>query len=173
MDSFYIAAQSHYRFACTGCTESCCMTKFFHHTLVEEQCLAEGFAAMSDERKRNVLSRAAEVVRAYASSPEDVRVMCPLNEAGLCVLYDFRPMICRMHGVPYEVVGEDGSVEFGSGCHRFMAEKVSESTQYFMFNRTMFYREVASLEREVRASLGFSGEHRKTIADMLVDMSGR
>jgi Fe-S-cluster containining protein len=149
------------------------MTKFFHHTLVEEQYLAEGFASLSDDQKRNVCSRAVQVVKVYASSPEDVRIMCPLNEGGMCVLYEHRPMICRMHGVPYEMAGEDGSVEFGSGCHRFMAEKASETTHYFMFNRTMFYREMAKLEREVRASLGFSGECRKTVADMLVDMCGR
>lgn len=173
IDSFYSAAQRHYHFACQGCTESCCTTKFYHHTVAEEMYLAEGLKGLPEDEKAAVLSRAAETLRVYSSSPEDVQAMCPLNEQGLCVLYDHRPMICRMHGVPYEVHGRDLSVECGAGCSRFMRERALEGPGYFMFNRTIFYVEVAKLERELRDHLGFIGDYRKTVADMVVTILGR
>ncbi|MGE5239862.1 MAG: hypothetical protein ACM3ON_13800 [Chloroflexota bacterium] len=172
IDSFYAAAQNHYRFSCSGCTDSCCATKFSHHTLIEEHYLAQGLLALDEAERDEVLARAEHVVGVYALSPDDVRIICPLNVEGLCTLYQYRPMICRMHGVPYEVARADGSVEFGGGCHRFMSEKAHDGTHYFMFSRTMFYSEMARLEGDVRVRLAFQGRVDKNVAQMIVDALG-
>ncbi|HSM88690.1 MAG TPA: hypothetical protein VLT56_01580, partial [Desulfobacterales bacterium] len=42
MDAAYEAAAAAYRFACMGCEESCCRTRFHHHTLVEYHGLRDG-----------------------------------------------------------------------------------------------------------------------------------
>lgn len=170
IDSLYEMAQKHYGFSCEGCADNCCVTKFHHHTVTEELLLAEGLKKLDQGAKDALLSRAEEVVRAHASSDEDVRVMCPLNESGLCMVYEQRPMICRIHGVPYQLFKKDMTIEFGTGCYRFVTEKLNENMQYFMFNRTMFYMEMAKLEKEVRETLGFSGDYSKTTAEMTVNI---
>src|SRR5271157_6477674 len=134
IDSLYSTALDSYKFGCDGCADNCCKTKFHHHMLAEELYLAEGLRALDSHRKREIISRAENIVRIHNASPDEVRVMCPLNENGLCILYSHRPMICRIHGVPYEMQKRDGSVEYGMGCYRFMEEQAREDFQYFVFN---------------------------------------
>ena len=172
IDSIYNAALDHYGFSCEGCADNCCVTRFSHHTLIEELYLAEGVKTLDDDRKRAVVARAGEVAKSHAATDDDPRVMCPLNEDGLCILYEHRPMICRIHGVPYEMHKRDMSVEYGVGCHRFMDEKVTEGLKYFPLNRTMFYVEMARLEKEVRERLGFTGNYSKTTAEMILSILG-
>lgn len=167
IDSLYGAARRHYGFSCEGCADNCCTTKFHHHTLIEELYLAEGLKKLDAEKRQELLARAREATEAHDALPEDARVMCPLNEGGLCSAYGHRPMICRIHGVPYELHRQDMSFEYGVGCRRFMAERVREGVSYFPLNRTMFYVEMAKLEQETRARLSFSGEYRKTTAEMV------
>ncbi|MCK7507555.1 MAG: hypothetical protein MZV70_28300 [Desulfobacterales bacterium] len=172
IDSFYDMAMKHYDFSCAGCDDNCCVTKFHHHTIVEEYYLREGIESMDESRKGALRTRAAAVAAEHLASPEDARVMCPLNENGLCVLYEHRPMICGIHGVPFELHKPDMSIEYGTGCHRFQAEKMPLNTTYFIFNRTIFYRELAKLEEEVRKSLSFAGPYRKTTAEMVLAILG-
>ena len=170
IDSMYTAALNHYSFSCEGCSDNCCVTRFQHHTIIEELYLAEGVKRLDEDKKKAVAGRAEEVVKIHNSSPDDMRVMCPLNEDGLCILYEHRPMICRIHGVPYEMHKRDMSIEYGIGCHRFMAEKVTEGLKYFPLNRTMFYIEMAKLEKEVRGHLNFMGAYGKTTAEMVLSI---
>ena len=58
MDAAYEAAAAAYRFACTGCEESCCRTRFHHHTLVEYHGLRDGFGRLSAARQAEILARA-------------------------------------------------------------------------------------------------------------------
>ncbi len=32
-----------------------------------------------------------------------IRLQCPMNEAGGCVLYEYRPITCRLYGVPQKI----------------------------------------------------------------------
>lgn len=170
IDTMYSAAMGFYDFNCNGCADNCCTTKFHHHMLAEELYLAEGLRTLGPDKKREIISRAENVVRVHKASPDEVRIMCPLNENGLCILYAFRPMICRIHGVPYEMQKRDGTVEYGTGCYRFMKEKARDDIHYFMFNRTMYYVEMANVEKEVRSILNYSGNYSKTTAEMILDV---
>lgn len=170
IDIIYDAAIKHYGFSCKGCSDNCCVTKFHHHTLLEELYLAEGLKRLDEAKKKAAVARAEEVVSIHNASPEDIRVMCPLNEKGLCMVYEHRPMICRIHGVPYEMHNRDTSIEYGIGCHRFMDEKVKEGIKYFPLNRTMFYVEMARTEKELRESIGFTGDYSKTTAEMVLSI---
>lgn len=168
IDNLYASAQRAYGFGCEGCADSCCLTNFYHYTLVEELFLLRGFSSLPPEKKRLIAQKAGSVVEIYSSSGEDVRVPCPLNEKGLCVVYEYRPMICRMHGVPYLTFRQDGTVEYGTGCSRFIGKYSGRDFVFYPFNRTMFYHEVARIEKEVRAAAGVSIVPRKTIAEMLL-----
>lgn len=170
IDNLYDAAMRHYNFSCEGCTDNCCVTKFYHHTNIEGRYLAEGLKRLDEDKKKEILSRAEDVVKIHNSSPEDVRAMCPLNENGLCIAYEHRPMICRIHGVPYQMFKKNMSIEFGTGCYRFINEKLNENMQYFMFNRTVFYVEMAKVEKELRETLNLAGDYKKTTAEMVVSI---
>lgn len=170
IDTVYTAAMNHYGFSCEGCRENCCVTKFHHHTLIEELYLAEGLKMLDEDTRKTVLARAEKTVMIHNSSPGDVEAMCPLNKKGLCILYEHRPMICRIHGVPYELYKRDMSVEYGIGCNRFMSGMANREMKYFPLNRTMFYVEMARLEKELREHLGSTESYSKTTAEMILSV---
>jgi Fe-S-cluster containining protein len=161
--------QARYGLTCEGCQDNCCTQRFFHYTVAEYVYLREGVRAMSPERRAEAISRAKEVTDAYEGELEagELRpLMCPLNFDGLCGVYEFRPMICRTHGLPHSFKRPDGQVHEGGGCHRFEAGQNDIDER---IDRTEFYMELASIERDLRAELGVSGKYMKTTAQMLMD----
>jgi len=166
IDNAYGKAQRHYGFSCKGCADNCCATKFHHHTLVEELFLAEGLKKLGRDKLGEIALRAKNVAEAHNSSPEDIRIMCPLNENGLCIPYEYRPMICRIHGVPYELF-RNFKMEYGDGCYRFITEK-ENAAKDFRIKRTEFYLDIAMLEKEIRERLNFTGRYKKTTAEMIL-----
>jgi len=94
------------------------------------------------------------------------RHMCPLNDAGLCVLYDYRPMICRLHGIPHELSPPGQAKTFGAGCDAFEAQ--CGHIAYRPFDRTPFYTGLAGLERRFREQTGAAGKFKMTVAGMLI-----
>lgn len=169
IDAAYHEAQHYYKFSCNGCMDNCCATKFYHHTLIEELYLAEGLKSFDEKTKESLVARAKEVIDIHKSSPEDVRIMCPANEKGLCILYEYRPMICRIHGVPFELHKMDLTVENGQGCYRFLTENAAKE-KGLRIDRTRFYFSMAGLEKKVREYFNFSGRYKKTTAEMIVDI---
>jgi len=169
MDRKYdIAAQS-YGFQCRGCEENCCRTRFYHHTYLEYLYLRQGFGSLDASQQRALRTEAAEVCRQTELADNEgraVRLMCPLNKDGMCTLYAFRPMICRLHGIPHELQKPGQPVMHGPGCGLF--EQQCSAKPYFKFDRTRFYFEMARLENEFKQAAGLSGRARLTIAEMLI-----
>ena len=169
MDREYNRAVEHYGFDCNACEDICCQTRFYHHTYIEYLLIQEGLKTLSPEMQSEVASRAGEVVRQAAELDKEgkpVRLMCPLNSASLCVLYPFRPMICRLHGIPHEFQNGTGRRVQGPGCETF--DRRCSSIQYLKFDRTPFYREMAGLEKDFRQKFGIQGKIRMTIAEMIL-----
>jgi hypothetical protein len=95
-------------------------------------------------------------------------IMCPLNDDGLCGLYEHRLMICRMHGIPNTFVRPDGKKMSFPGCFRCQ-DLCSRLKEVPVLDRTSFYRDLATLE------MAFMGPNCKsipkvklTLAEMLV-----
>jgi Fe-S-cluster containining protein len=173
MDEAYGRVASHYGFGCQGCQDNCCTQRFQHHTLAEFFYLFEGLRNSDEALAREMLSRAREVVVSYHAEAGTGRVlalMCPANFEGLCRLYEHRPMICRLHGLPHEFRRPDGFTARGGGCLRFQQMNPDEALRV---DRTEFYRALAMLEGELRGRLGYSRRYGKTTAEMLVDMAGQ
>jgi Fe-S-cluster containining protein len=173
MDRAYRAAARGYGFDCQGCSESCCRTRFDHHTLLEYLYLHEGLAGLTPENRAAVLRRADEVRResaALAGRGLPVRLMCPLNREGRCLLYAFRPMICRLHGIPHELRPPGRPVSYGPGCRLFSERHARQP--YVPFDRSPLYARMASLEQDIRRALGFGARLKMTIAEMLADDTG-
>lgn len=176
MDRTYAAVAEQYGFRCNGCVENCCLTRFYHHTLLEYLYLVEGMGTLDASARQAVLKQALAVSTRMAGADrrgEALRIMCPLNQDGRCTLYPYRPMICRLHGIPHELHRPDGDVIKNPGCDEFFKGcRESGKTAYIRFDRTPFYRQMAMLEKELRLQTGYADTIKLTIAQMLVTITG-
>ncbi len=152
MDAAYRDAAAAVGLSCAGCAENCCYSFFQHHTLVEWLYLHEGLGALPAERRAGYERRAGEYVaaaREALSRGETPRLMCPVNDDGLCGLYAHRLMICRLHGVPNVLLG--GGVREFPGCGPCQRLTAARSGARAM-DRTPLLRRLAGLEMELWGS---------------------
>lgn len=162
-----------YDFSCSGCDENCCEERFYHHTLSEFLYLRQGIQTLEGGKRKEIFDRAkevAELCRMHDREGQARRIMCPLNSDNLCSLYEYRLMICRLHGVPYKMRRPDGTEAQGIGCHRIDWDMSSEKSTECMFDRTDLYRELSGIEIELRQKLGFSQRIKMTIAEMITEI---
>jgi len=173
MDLAYADAADYYAFHCKGCDRNCCEERFYHYTGAEHIFLAHGLACLGHDVKTGIFSRAYEVMRQYQlhdASLQAGRAICPLNLEGSCILYEYRPMICRLQGIPHYIKKTGQSQKSGPGCHVFNEKILSENLSDFGFDHTPFYLEMAAIEIEIRNRLNYKGRYKKTVAEMLVDI---
>lgn len=145
--------------SCTHCPDNCCVSYFHHHTYIEWMYLWEGIRYCSEEKRNTYIKRAKE----YVAQSKDLlsknitpQIMCPLNDEGLCGLYSYRLMICRLHGVPNKVTMPSGEVKRFPGCS--ICQKLTKNiNQIPVLDRTKFYLALAGLERE------FLGKKKNTL----------
>ena len=170
IDNTFTKLSSYYGFRCKGCTDNCCRTRFFHFTFSEYFFIVEGFRTLSSEMRQKITDRAFDVGKQPEKADREgteVRFMCPLNIDGLCVLYEYRPMICRLHGIPHELHRPGNKVVYGPGCGFF--ETHCHHKEYVVFDRTSVYAEIAELEKELRAALRTNDKIKLSIAQMLLN----
>ena len=141
-------------FSCNGCPDNCCDSYFLHHTYAEWAYLWLGVRQLEPERQQNLIARATTYVEQCERELEAGRrpqVMCPLNEGGLCVLYEHRLLVCRTHGVPASMTRPDGRTLWFPGCFRCQeivdARYVQGPPPYV--ERTPLLRKLALLENEL------------------------
>ena len=169
MDRVYNEAAEYYHFFCSGCTDSCCLTRFYHHTFLEYFNLLTGYRAAAKDKQDAILQKASTVCRETAAADrQGIRLqhMCPLNFDGLCSLYAHRPMICRMHGIAHELHQPGRPVSFAPGCHEFARQ--CGHKEYHPFDRTPFYMELAKLEKEFKQAAGINARIKMTVAEMVM-----
>jgi Fe-S-cluster containining protein len=176
MDQAYAAVAKRYGFRCNGCEDNCCLTRFYHHTLLEYLFLAEGIRTLDAGARRAIHVQALAVSAKTADAGHQnniLRIMCPLNQDGRCRVYRYRPMICRLHGLPHELRRPGGQVIRHPGCDRFFEQcRERGKTDYVRFDRTLFYRQMAVLEKELRLQTGYVEKIKLTIAQMLATIAG-
>ncbi len=169
MDQKYKEAADYYGFNCNGCEDNCCTTRFYHHTLLEYLYILKEFNSLENEKQINIKHRALDVCRKTIEADEKgmpVRLMCPLNFDGLCILYNYRPMICRLHGIPSELHRPEQQLAYSPGCDAF--SKQSGNKDYIQFDRTPFYVKMAELEKKLKKAVGITQKIKMTVAQMLV-----
>ena len=169
MDDSYQAATDYYGFSCDGCQDNCCLTRFSHYTLLEYLYVRQGYAELNQKIQIQVRQKSKEVIYQTAlllAEKKVVRLMCPLNDKGLCRLYMLRPMICRLHGIPHEFQNPAlNKKKYGPGCRTF-TDKCAHK-KYFIFDRTRFYLSISVLEKKIRKAFNFNQKLKMTIAEML------
>lgn len=169
MDKKYQEAAHYYNFHCTGCDDSCCFTRFYHHTLLEYLYIMEGYHTLVDEKKVEVKYGALEICRKTREADEKgapVRLMCPFNVNNLCLIYTYRPMICRLHGIPHVLQRPGQGVLYASGCEVFTEQYQGKGR--FEFDRTPFYIKMAELEKKLKQAVGMTQKIKMTVAQMVI-----
>jgi len=119
-----------------GCAECC--RGLFDITLLDACLLRQGFGQLPEASRRQVLTRARPILQRLQRRfpgigqslliPQDAAVVLPLpgeeetpcpllDAAGRCLLYDHRPLTCRLYGLPH--VDLSGEVFLDEWCpHR-------------------------------------------------------
>ena len=168
MDQKYREAADYYGFQCSGCEDNCCFTRFHHYTLLEYLYIMQGYRLLDRRKQVEVQRRAFDVCRETERADKNgdaVRLMCPVNVSGLCLLYAYRPMICRLHGISHEFISPGGFVSKASGCGAFT--RTCHAKKYYKFDRTPFYAEMAALEKKLRFATGRIQKIKMTVAEMI------
>jgi len=163
MDRSWNQVAAEYHFECNGCEDNCCRSLFFHHTYIEKAYLLKGFHTLHKHLKKIVIARAetyCDQTFFQGSNSKGMKIYCPLIEKERCLLYTYRPMICRLHGLPHEL----GTPELKPGCNAGMFDDKS----YIKFDRTPFYRQMAQLEMNFRQGIHTPRKIKQTVAQMLL-----
>ncbi len=141
-------------FSCAGCSDNCCDSYFLHHTYAEWAHLWLGFMQLDPEKQSEVLQRCRkyqELSEVALAAGERPLLMCPLNEDGLCLLYEHRLLVCRTHGVPATITRPDGKTIQFPGCFRCqeIVENRPVEKQCPSVERTTLLTRLAQLENEL------------------------
>ena len=171
MEAAYAHTAKAINFSCSGCPDNCCDSYFLHHTYTEWSYLWHGLKTLEENLLQKITEKAAQyVVQSEAALARGERpiIMCPLNTDGLCSLYPYRLMICRLHGVPATFTRPDGQKLDFPGCFQCQ-EHISANNSITALDRTQFFRRLVELE------IGLLGHKRMTapkvkltIAQMIV-----
>ena len=171
MEAAYDQTAKSLNFSCSGCPDNCCDSYFLHHTYAEWIYLWQGLKALEKSQLQIITEKAKKYVTesetALARGKRPI-IMCPLNTDGLCSLYSYRLMICRLHGVPATFTRPDGQKLNFPGCFRCQ-EQIPADNSVASLDRTQFFRRLVELE------IGLLGQGRMaapkvklTIAQMIV-----
>ena len=167
MDKEWDRVAQKYDFQCSGCSDNCCTSLFYHHTFIEKDWLLKGFQTLAPPDRETAIQRAALYCRKTFKSGQPIesqKLMCPLNVQGRCILYAYRPMICRFHGLPHKITRPDGVVVNGNGC---AAGNFNQPPPHTL-DRTPFYRKMARIEVDYRSRFKRTGKIKLTIAEILI-----
>ncbi|MDQ1334505.1 MAG: hypothetical protein QG552_1455 [Thermodesulfobacteriota bacterium] len=164
---------------CIGCEPRCadCCHAVFGLFLIEAAFLKRDFDQLDEEQRKAALKRGRDAdlaleklegtLRSFKDDPQMMsyslaraRIRCPLlNDQNECVLYPYRPITCRVYGVPTRVRGVPrvcGKAGFKKG------------EEYPVFDLDGVHRELHQLSRELLERNGGKDPER---ASLLLSMS--
>lgn len=172
MDRAFDQVAAQLGFVCNGCEQNCCRSRFYHYTYLEYLYLYEGFSRLEPVQRESVRQNAVSMCWAEQSEEDQVRNnrMCPLNANNRCGLYPYRPMICRLHGIPYQLQRPGKDAVLGPGCEAFEQQRSSRSST--LLDRTPFYRQLAELEHKFKEEVVLGQKFKMTISEMILSFDG-
>ena len=171
MEAAYDQTAKTLNFTCSGCPDNCCDSYFLHHTYTEWAYLWQGLKNLEKGKLQDINEKAVQYVsEAEAALARGKRpiIMCPLNADGLCALYSYRLMICRLHGVPASFTRPDGQKLDFPGCFSCQ-EHIAAGNSGTPLDRTQFFRKLVELEISLLGNRRMTAPKVKlTIAQMIV-----
>lgn len=174
-----------------GC--SACCRGLFDITLLDARLLRQGFEGLPIDSKKQIIARAQQSVVGIQTvwmdfdqpylfnnypeeewdlvMPEEDETPCPmLGQDGLCTTYEYRPMTCRLNGIP--MVDNSGEVLFDEWCslNFLTADPLQMKQLRFHFN-DIFTQEQLLFREFTRRLLGKSINELDTVipAAVLID----
>lgn len=160
-----------------ACRKGCCgcCRGLFDITLLDAALLQHGVARLPAPQRQQVLDRCRKRIPElrqrwpefsppfilnhlpddeWQQMPEDDTTPCPLlSDAGICMVYPWRPMICRLHGLPnIDLSGEDFTSEICSLNFTGVDPYTLEGVQWKF--REVFETEIGLFERFSRELTG-------------------
>ncbi len=172
MDQAFDQIAAQLGFVCNGCEQNCCRSRFYHYTYLEYLYLYEGIRRLEPVQRESIRQKAASMCWAEQSEEDQVRNhrMCLLNANDRCGLYLYRPMICRLHGIPYQLrrLGQD--ILFSPGCEAFERQRHIQADA--LLDRTPYYRQIAELEQKFKKEAGLGQKLKMTISEMILSFDG-
>ncbi|WP_432738011.1 hypothetical protein [Maridesulfovibrio sp. FT414] len=148
MASVYAETSAKIGLSCEGCEDNCCTSYFQHHTYVEWIYLWQGLNKLPEAKRQEYIDRSNDYVRNASAMLQNgmrPKIMCPLNDNGLCGVYKHRLMICRMHGVVNTLLQPNGRQLSFPGC--FKCQDITKNKDNVpVIDRTPLYRELVGLE---------------------------
>lgn len=176
MELEYDVVAGQINLTCSGCPDNCCDSYFLHYTYSEWAYLWEGMRTLDHATRDRIITRSTQYIeesRSILERRERPRLMCPLNDDGLCSLYSHRLMICRLHGIPAAMTRPDGQTLKFPGCFRcqeIIQKKYAQEADVPFMNRTAMLSKIAALESELLGGRRhLFPKVRRTIAEMIVD----
>ena len=170
IDSAYAAAAQKIGITCEDCDGViCCSVDLTLHTFVEISYVRLGFKMLEPSLQSEILAKSRWIVDAKREAPYGDRyrtAACALNFAGACILYEYRPMICRLAGIPHVFTRPDGSEAQSGGCKKF-EETFRGQHPEARIDRSEFYREMAGIEIGAIRARGRRTE-KLTVSEALV-----
>lgn len=155
-----------------GC--SACCRGLFDITLLDARLLQAGFARLPVAQQETALVKARERLaqlqdkwpgfdhpftlnhlpdEEWVEMPEDDETPCPLLVDDQCLVYEYRPLICRSHGIPH--IDHSGEVFDDSWCTRnFPATDPLLMTELRWHFRTTYANEIQLFRRFTTKLLG-------------------
>lgn len=177
VDSWFTSCQEIFpgEIACAkGCSECCC--GLFDITILDAVLLNIGFETLSAPTKAKIRTdaeirmkririlwpefnhpfilnhRSEEEIELLMSSDNDTKCLL-LDDQGRCLLYDYRPMTCRLHGLP--LIDAAGEVMESEWCTRnFVGSDPLQLTGLSGPFDSLFREEAAMVRRFTRELLG-------------------
>jgi len=175
METAYDDVATPLNHTCSGCPDNCCDSYFLHHTYIEWAYLWYGIDNLDDGIRERILTRAADYEiesSRQIGNGQRPKLMCPLNEGGRCILYRYRLMVCRTHGVPASMIRPDGQKLTFPGCFRCqeLVERTgADAGEIPVMERTALLRRLVQLEQEFMGGRRhLAPKVKRTIASMLV-----
>ncbi len=161
---------------CVKCELHCsdCCNAVFGVFLVEALYIRESFEHIKDEQKKEILKRAKEADKAVADLQSRLktfeddpqmqaytisrsRVRCPmLDDNNECVLYQRRPITCRVYGIPTKIHGKTrscGKAGFVNGETYPILDLDAVYRDLYILSRDILEEAKAESEDEDKASL--------------------
>jgi Fe-S-cluster containining protein len=167
MDTAWNKVAAAYHFQCNGCADNCCKSLFFHHTYIERDYLRHGIKTLAQDSRHIILDKAERYCKKTfhpAGETKSLKIYCPANDNHCCLLYAYRPMICRLHGLPHELSRPGLKPIISKGC----AAGLFDNQPYIRFDRTPFYQQMAQIEMTYRQTVNKTDKVKQTVAQMLL-----
>jgi hypothetical protein len=139
-DLGYEAHMREHGLSCGSCFEApCCRVDLRLHTYLEKYYLLQGFGSLEAGVRDGVV---ALCVR--GASAEGENEFCVMRGPGVCLIYPWRPLICRLAGPAHSFQGPRGGSVRGDGCPQLLRDPGRDTPP--RMDRTPYYRDMSLLE---------------------------